>query len=117
MAARILVVDDEEDVRGFLRALLEDNGYEVETAEDGNRAWEAIRAQRPSLILLDLMMPEKTGTGLYRKLHDNKEMKNIPVIVISGLAGRSVAVSKTVPVFDKPIDEERLLLQIEQMIG
>ena len=117
MARRVLVVDDEEDVRGFLCALLEDNGYEAVAAEDGNRAWEAIQARHPDLVLLDLMMPEQTGTGLYRKLHDHKDLRDIPVIVISGLAGRTVAVSKAVPVFDKPIDEERLLQQIAQMIG
>lgn len=117
MAGRVLVVDDEEDVRSFLCSLLEDNGYEVEVAEDGNRAWRAIEKQRPDLILLDLMMPEQTGTGLYRMLHDHKSLRNIPVIVISGLAGRNVAVGKSVPVFDKPIDEQGLLRQISEMIG
>ena len=117
MAARILVVDDEEDVRSFLCSLLEDHGYEVEVAEDGNRAWRAIEAQRPDLILLDLMMPEQTGTGLYRRLHDHKDLREIPVIVVSGLAGRNVAVGKSVPVFDKPIDEQELLRQIGEMLG
>ena len=117
MAARILVVDDEEDVRGFLCSLLEDNGYEVEMAEDGNSAWEAIRKRSPDLILLDLLMPEQTGTGLFRRLHDHKELCEIPVIVVSGLAGRNVAVGKSVPVFDKPIDEQALLREINEMVG
>jgi len=117
MAASILVVDDEEDVRGYLCSLLEDNGYVVDSAEDGNRAWRAIEEQRPDLILLDLMMPEQTGTGLYRRLHDHKGLREIPVIVISGLAGRNVAVGKAVPVFDKPIDEEGLLEKISEMIA
>ena len=114
MAASILVVDDEEDVRGYLCSLLEDNGYVVDSAEDGNRAWRAIEEQRPDLILLDLMMPEQTGTGLYRRLHDHKGLREI---VISGLAGRNVAVGKAVPVFDKPIDEEGLLEKISEMIA
>jgi len=117
MKARILVVDDEEDIRGFLCSLLEDNDYAVDTAEDGNQAWRLINAQPPDLILLDLMMPEQTGTGLYRMLHDHKEVRDIPVIVISGLAGRNVAVGKTVPVFDKPIDEDGLLKKISEMVG
>ncbi|MEE4271687.1 MAG: response regulator [Thermoanaerobaculales bacterium] len=117
MRASILVVDDEEDVRGYLSSLLEDNGYAVETAEDGNQAWRLIEAQPPDLILLDLMMPEQTGTGLYRMLHDHKTVRDIPVIVISGLAGRNVAVGKTVPVFDKPIDEDGLLKKIDEMVG
>jgi CheY-like chemotaxis protein len=117
MAKHILVVDDEEDVRGFLRSLLEDNGYSVDVAEDGNKAWETIDRKRPDVILLDLMMPEQTGTGLYRKLHDRKGLRDIPVIVISGLAGRNVAVGKSVPVFDKPIEEEKLLQKIQEMAG
>lgn len=117
MAKQILVVDDEKDVRDFLKSLLEDNGYAVRVAEDGNKAWEAIGRQRPDLILLDLMMPEQTGTGLYRRLHDRSTFKDIPVIVISGLAGRNVAVGKAVPVFDKPIEEEGLLNKIAQLIG
>jgi CheY-like chemotaxis protein len=117
MSKRVLVVDDEEDVRGFLQNLLEDNGYLVEIAEDGVKGMEAIKKQRPDLVLLDLLMPNETGTGLFRKLHNKEELKKIPIIVISGLAGRNVAVSKDVPVFDKPIDEKGLLNKIEEVLG
>ena len=117
MAKNILVVDDEPDVREFLSSYLEDNGYAVQTAEDSTQALKLIEVNIPDLILLDLMMPEETGTGLYRKLHDKKAYKEIPVIVISGAAGRDVAVSKSVPVFDKPIDKEGLLSTIQESIG
>ena len=118
MAKNILVVDDEPDVREFLSSFLEDSGYNVQTAEDGTKALKLIEGDDvPDLILLDLMMPEETGTGLYRKLHDKKAYKEIPVIVISGAAGRDVAVSKSVPVFDKPIDKEALLSKIQEMVG
>jgi CheY-like chemotaxis protein len=117
MKQTILVVDDEPDVREFLSSYLEDVGYSVQIAEDGNAAMAKIKDQKPDLILLDLMMPEETGTGLYRRLHDKKEFKEIPVIVISAAAGRDVAVSKSVPVFDKPIDEEGLLAAVEEAIG
>ena len=117
MKQNILVVDDEPDVREFLSSYLEDVGYGVRTAEDGNAALAQIKTETPDLILLDLMMPEETGTGLYRKLHDKKEFRDIPVIVISAAAGRDVAVSKSVPVFDKPIDKEGLLLAIQEAIG
>jgi len=117
MKKDILVVDDELDVREFLRDLLEDQGYAVRQAEDGTQAMEMIQKQTPDLILLDLMMPNETGTGLYRRVVHKKEFKDIPVIVISGLAGRHVAVSKSVLVFDKPIDEARLLAEIEKIFG
>jgi CheY-like chemotaxis protein len=114
---RILVVDDEKDVVEFLRDLLEDNGYEVTPAYDGVEAMELISKDRPDLILLDLLMPEETGTGLYRKLHNKKEYRDIPVIVISGLAGSYIAVSKSVPVIEKPPNEEEVLWQVAKALG
>jgi CheY-like chemotaxis protein len=117
MSKKILVVDDEQDIRDYLSSYLEDEGFECRTAEDGLAAMDKVQADRPDIILLDLQMPEETGTGLYRKLHNKKELKDIPVIVISGLAGRDIAVSKSVPVFEKPIDKEGLLATIKEMLA
>ena len=114
---RILVVDDEKDVVEFLTELLEDNGYQVSSAYDGIEAMELIEESKPDLILLDLQMPEETGTGLYRKLHHKKEYKDIPVIVISGLAGSYLAVSKSVPVIEKPPDEKEVLGEVAKALG
>jgi CheY-like chemotaxis protein len=117
MKRKILVVDDELDIRGFLNDFLEDHGYSVRCAENGNQAMDLIQEESPDLILLDLLMPKGTGTDLYRRLHQRKEFKDIPVIIISGLPGRHIAVSKSVPVFDKPIDEERVLEEVRKAIG
>ena len=114
---RILVVDDEKDIVEFLTELLEDHGYQVSSAYDGIEAMELIKKSRPDLILLDLQMPEETGTGLYRRLHHTKEYKDIPVIVVSGLAGSYVAVSKSVPVIEKPPDEEEVLREVAKALG
>ena len=116
MGKSILVVDDERDVRGFLTELLEDQGYSVREAENGIQAMALIEEAKPDLILLDLLMPKETGTDFFRKIHHKKECGDIPVIVISGLPGRHLAVSKSVPVFDKPIDEIRLLEAIGKAI-
>ena len=113
---QILVVDDEKDIVEFLTQLLEDNGYEVTAAYDGVQAMEMVLKNRPDLILLDLQMPEETGTGLYRKLHNKKEYKDIPVIVVSGLAGSYLAVSKSVPVIDRPPEEQEILRQIDRSL-
>ncbi len=117
MPKKILIVDDEPDVREYLTSYLEDEGYETRSAEDGNVAMDRVAEERPDLILLDLQMPEQTGTGLYRTLHHKSEFKDIPVIVISGMAGRDVAVSKSVPVFEKPIEKENLLSAIKKILG
>jgi len=117
MQGSILVVDDEQDVASFLARLLDDNGYSVRTATDAVQAMAALEAERPGLILLDLQMPHETGTDLYRKLRQRHDWKGIPVIVVSGLAGRRVAVSPSVPVLDKPIDEQRLLEEVRRVFG
>jgi CheY-like chemotaxis protein len=117
MSKKILVVDDEPDVVEFLKTLLEDSDYEVLTADNGLAAMEQVRKTRPDLILLDLQMPEETGTGFYRKLRDKKELKNIPVIVVSGFSGRNVAVSKSVPVLEKPLDTELVLAEVEKAVS
>ena len=114
---QILVVDDELDVVEFLTQLLEDNGYEVTVAYDGLQGMEMVLKEQPDLILLDLQMPEETGTGFYRKLHNKKEFKDIPVIVISGLAGSNLAVGKSVPVLDKPPTEEQVLREVAKALG
>jgi len=83
---KILVVDDEPDVRNFLAACIEDAGFNVETATDGIDALEKIQANIPDLMTLDMVMPRKSGISLMRKLRDNEEWANIPVIVITAHA-------------------------------
>ncbi len=114
---KILVVDDEKDIREFLGDLLTDNGYEVSSASDGIDAMKQVQAQKPDLILLDLQMPEETGTGFYRKLRHKKQFEDIPVIVLSGLSGRDVAVSKSVVIIDKPPKEEAILEEVKKAVG
>ena len=117
MTKRILVVDDEADIRTFITAILKKNGYETLTAEDGAQALKTARQEKPDLICLDLQMPNKTGTDFYRNLSKDKVLGNIPVIVVSGLAGRNLAVRKPVAVFDKPIDPEEFIAAVEKALA
>lgn len=83
---KVLVVDDEKDVREFLKAALVESGFDVAEAEDGNIALEKIKNDIPDLISLDLVMPKKSGAKLYRELSKNKEWSKIPVIIVTGHA-------------------------------
>ena len=83
---KILVVDDEKDVREFLKTALIEAGFEVVLAEDGNVALEKIKKEIPDLISLDLVMPHKSGAKLHRELSKNKEWSKIPVIIVTGHA-------------------------------
>jgi CheY-like chemotaxis protein len=87
MPKRVLVVDDDENTRRFLTVALEENGYEAVTAEDGDDGYKKIEEQIPDLILLDVMMPKKTGFSLFKQLRRKEEYKDIPVIMLTGVAG------------------------------
>ncbi len=84
---RILVVDDEPDVRQFLATCIEDAGFIVETASDGVDALEKVKLEVPDLITLDMVMPRRSGINFLRKLRkEKKEWGRIPVIVITAHA-------------------------------
>jgi CheY-like chemotaxis protein len=116
MAHTILVVDDEADVRAFLTAILAKEGYETVTAANGREALEIVRRTPPDLVILDLQMPQQTGTDFYRRLSQDRELRTIPIIVVSGLAGRHLAVSKPFAVFDKPIDPEEFAATVARAL-
>jgi CheY-like chemotaxis protein len=117
MSKRILVVDDEADVRKFLTTVLEKAGYETLTAANGAEALEVTRDQKPDLVILDLQMPSQTGTDFHRKLSKDKELGDTPIIVVSGLSGRHLAVREPVAVFDKPIDPDQFLEAVEKALA
>jgi CheY-like chemotaxis protein len=83
---RVLVVDDEPDVRDFLASVLEDAGIQVETAADGAAALESIRRRVPDLISTDLVMPGKSGIRLIHELRTHPEWSGIPVLIVTGHA-------------------------------
>lgn len=82
----ILVVDDEPNVRDYLRTVLEDAGFKVVTADDGEEALEKIRAEPPDFISLDLVMPRKTGHKLLYELKRDKILARIPVLIVTAHA-------------------------------
>ena len=87
MPKRVLVVDDDENTRRFLTVALVENGYEAITAEDGDEGYRKVQETTPDLILLDVMMPKKTGFSLFKQLRRKEEYKDIPIIMLTGVAG------------------------------
>ncbi len=83
---KILVVDDEPDVRNFISACIEDAGFIVETAENGEEALEKIKADPPDLMTLDMVMPGLSGVHVLRRMRKIKGSTKIPVIVITAHA-------------------------------
>jgi two-component system phosphate regulon response regulator PhoB len=89
MAKKILVVDDELDMRTFVSTLLETSGYKPLTAVDGKEGMEVARKKKPSVIILDVMMPNESGIGMYRELKNDPDLKDVPVIMVSALSKKT----------------------------
>jgi CheY-like chemotaxis protein len=83
-AKRILIVDDSEENVLFLSQILEDHGYEFGVAGNGADALMALKGARPDAVLLDIMMPRKTGITVYTEMKKDPSLESIPVIVITG---------------------------------
>jgi len=114
---RILVVDDDPSIQGFLAEALADEGYGVRTAANGREALAVLRAWRPDLILLDLMMPEVDGWAFRAEQRLMPGVADVPVIVLSAARDLDARTRELEPaqVFSKPFDLEALLGTIERL--
>jgi CheY-like chemotaxis protein len=86
---KVLIVDDEPDMRVFLCNLLGGCGYATIPAEDREDGLYKAKRERPALIILDVMMPNKDGLQLYRDLKEDRRLKNIPVIMVSSIGRKT----------------------------
>ena len=117
---QILVVDDEPDIRHLVQEILQDEGYNVAVAENGETAREAYIQHQPHLILLDIWMPDVDGITLLKEWTENGNLK-VPVIMMSGHGTVETAVEATrLGAFDfieKPLSLAKLLLTVEQALN
>jgi DNA-binding NtrC family response regulator len=115
----ILIVDDEADICSLVKEILEDEGYEVSTAENAEQAREARRARRPDLILLDIWMPDTDGISLLKEWASNSG-ENTPVIMMSGHGTVETAVEATrlgaYDFLEKPLSTAKLLLTVKNAL-
>lgn len=116
MPKKILIIDDDPVIVKYLQAIFSDNGYATCSANSSMEGLDQVRAERPDLICLDLQMPGEWGPRFYRKLRKEKSVKDIPVIVISGIDGDH-AVKDAVAFVKKPFDPEKLIGIVKNTIG
>jgi two-component system response regulator MprA len=116
---RVLVVDDDPSIQGFLAEALADEGYGVRTAANGREALAVLEDWRPDVILLDLMMPEMDGWLFRAEQRAIPAVADVPVIVLSATRDLEAKAQTLDPahVFPKPFDLELLLGTIEQIIS
>jgi len=146
MPKKVLVIDDDENTVRFLSVALRKNGYEPIGASDGKEGLQRVEEARPDLVVLDIMMPKKTGWVVFRELRKNEEYKSIPVIMLTAVSGvleeqdalaeeepewgglrdllrkaiqhmREEGLERPEMFVDKPVKPEELIKNIRELIG
>jgi len=120
MKKRILILDDDADILDILAYLLTDDGYEIESSMYGDNIWDSIRAFKPDLILMDLMLADLDGRSICRAIKENTETKDIAVIMISARSDlRPVMGQPGSPdeFIAKPFDIDNVLNKIKALVN
>ena len=137
MAKKILVIDDEPDAITYIETVLADSGYDPISTTSPTKAINLAKSEKPDLILLDLIMPDKSGISLFGELKSDPELKGIPVVVVSGvsqvtgadfsefsfkLPSPSEAEGGTIYVrpdgfLEKPVDPPELIRVLKEVLG
>ncbi|HHH30439.1 MAG TPA: response regulator transcription factor [Polyangiaceae bacterium] len=120
MSERILIVDDEPDILELLEYNLRQAGYEVVTAADGETAFEEVARSKPDLVLLDLMLPDISGTEICRRLRKDTATEDIPIMMITA---RSEEIDRVVgfelgadDYVTKPFSPRELVLRVQAVL-
>lgn len=146
MPKKVLVIDDDENTVRFLSVALRKNGYEAIGAHDGKEGLQKVEESHPDLVVLDIMMPKKTGWVVFRQLRTNEKYRSIPVIMMTAVAGvleeqdalaaeepewdglrdllrkaiqhmREEGLERPNLFVDKPVKPEELIKNIRELIG
>jgi DNA-binding response OmpR family regulator len=119
---RILCIEDEAEMIELMRLVLEREGFEVTGAMGGEQGLKAMRQEKPDLILLDLMMPGIDGWEVYRQMRADKELAEIPVIIVTAKAQSidkvlGLQVAKVADYITKPFGPKELIGSIERVLA
>ena len=127
---KVLVVDDDVDVRKVVTKLVEKSGYEAIEAKNGVEGMGKVREDKPDLIILDMLMPKEIGIRMYHELKTEEPLKDIPVIVLSAIPKKSFLRSQKVlnefagqsvpepeAYIEKPEEPEELVALMKKILG
>jgi DNA-binding response OmpR family regulator len=120
----ILVVDDDPDTLTYLTTVLEDHGFTTVSAKDGAEALKKLEDDPPDLVTLDIALPDKSGVAVYRAIKEDDRLKNIPIIITTGISEdfeKFISSRRQVPPPDaylaKPVESEELVEQVRALLG
>ena len=118
---RVLVADDDAQLLGLVVRQLRGMCFEVLEAMDGEKAWEAVLSEKPNLVVLDVMMPGMSGWEVCRRIRENRDTSEIPVIMLTGIGERLNEM--TSPLYgandylDKPFEFDVFESKVKSMLG
>ena len=118
---RILVVEDDPDLRRILKLQLEDRGYEVSEAENGAEGFQSVRAELPDCVILDLMMPVMDGFGFLKRVRSIMNTTEVPIIILTASEDERNRVRgfqyQADEYMSKPYDLDKLALKVDQLLA
>ena len=122
-----VVIDDEVDITNYLSSILETNGFEVRTANEAKSGEVLIRERPPDIVLLDLMMPGRSGVQLFGRLRGDEATRDIPMVMVTGIGNQTgmdwnasvdqLKARRPEGFVEKPIDPERLMKVVEAVLA
>jgi DNA-binding response OmpR family regulator len=121
VSKKILIADDEPNIVAAVEFLLQRGGYEVHVARDGDEALKLVEATHPDLVLLDVMMPQKSGYEVCMRIRERADWRHIKIIMLSA-KGRDAEVSKGLSMgadlyITKPFSTRELMDKIRDLLG
>jgi two-component system, OmpR family, alkaline phosphatase synthesis response regulator PhoP len=121
MAPRILIADDEENIVISLEFLMKREGFEVLIAQDGEQAVEMIRTEKPDLVLLDIMMPKKSGFEVCQEVRSDPSLESVRILMLTA-KGRETEVAKGLALgadcyVTKPFSTKELVERVRGMLA
>ena len=115
---QIFILEDDDSIREMIAYLLSSKGYEVHAFPNAGEFGRSIKLQKPDLILMDIMLPDGNGLEICKNLHDDKQTKDIPVILMSAHSNDSVSKENCARDFiAKPFDIEDLLKAVGKQLN
>ena len=121
MSKSVLIADDEPNIVISLEFLLEQAGYQIRVAHDGQEALEAVQRQPPDLVLLDVMLPRLSGFDVCQKIRENPAWQHLRIVMLTA-KGREVEIGKGLALgadayITKPFSTQELLAQIRGLLA
>jgi len=121
VSKKILIADDEPNIVAAVEFLLQRSGYEVHVARNGDEALKLVEATHPDLVLLDVMMPQKSGYEVCMRIRERADWRHIKIIMLSA-KGRDAEVSKGLSMgadiyVTKPFSTRELMDKIRDLLG